>query len=83
MSKTPTRIQTSMRFKPETLAILDHHAAERAIPRTYLLETIIDQWNRAETVDAHLDDALATPSLTTRVKNLENAVSLLVSLKSA
>jgi hypothetical protein len=71
MSKTPTRIQTSMRFKPETLAILDHHAAERAIPRTYLLETIIDQWNSEQS------------DLTTRVKNLENAVSLLVSLKSA
>ena len=45
MSKTPTRIQTSMRFKPETLKILDYHAKLRAIPRTYLMETIIREWN--------------------------------------
>ena len=109
MRKTVKRIQTSMRFKPETLKILDRYQSERAIPRTYLIETIIDQWHaqqmgpqtgsvyvdpRAEKkldreVDALLDGLLGDDKtdpmsdLTTRVKNLESAIALMLASKNA
>tara|TARA_R110000796_G_scaffold13945_1_gene44871 strand:+ start:384 stop:632 length:249 start_codon:yes stop_codon:yes gene_type:complete len=75
MSKTHKRIQTSMRFKPETLKILDRYQSERAIPRTYLIETIIDQWHAQQTgsrIEQKTDD------ITTRVKNLESAIALML-----
>jgi hypothetical protein len=113
MSKTVKRIQTSMRFKPETLKILDRYQSERAIPRTYLIETIIDQWHAQQMaqpkkmdrrtgsvyvdpretkkdreVDALLDGLLGDDKtdpmsvLTTRVKNLESAIALMLASKN-
>jgi hypothetical protein len=93
MSKTVKRIQTSMRFKPETLKILERYQSERAIPRTYLIETIIDQWHaqqmaQPKKMDALLDGLLVTEKtdpmsvLTTRVKNLESAIALMLAAKA-
>ena len=65
MSKTPNRIQTSMRFKPETLKILDRYADERAIPRTYLMEQIIAEYHRQQQEGA---------DLRSRVERLEAAL---------
>ena len=79
MSNTVKRIQTSMRFKPETLKILDRYQSERAVPRTYLLETIIDQWHAQQTgsrIEKKTDD------ITTRVKNLESAIALILASKN-
>ena len=73
MRKTPLRIQTSMRFKPETLKILDHHAKERAVPRTYLLEEIISEWDAQQQQQDQ-----ASCDLTTRVANLEAALKIMV-----
>jgi hypothetical protein len=77
MRKTHKRIQTSMRFKPETLKLIDLYASERAIPRTYLLETIIEQWHAQQT-----GSPIEPDDLTTRVKNLESAIALMLASKN-
>ena len=82
MYKTHKRIQTSMRFKPETLKILDHHQSERAIPRTYLIETIIGEWHAQQMgpqtgsvyVDPRAESVPGRRMLGLRVDDLEEQV---------